>query len=496
MACHHGVLIGLLLLGASAGAACFPTASFMCGDSTQCQLGGARGSCEPTGYCSYDDDVCPSGRRYHEDAPPGLAGRCVGADGDESSTTTSPLPPGETSADTAHTTESLPTCGDGVLDEGEGCDDGDRLDDDACNRRCEPAGDVQWETSPQIPGDDAALAVIPDGDGFIVGGVAPGGIDQDLVVTRYAADTLVWQGRYDGPGPDGDSMGALVRREDGSLFAVGSVDGRPGVLEIDARGGLTEARTESARGEWRAAAAGPRSTLIAAGRTDLERGAGDDILVRCYRADFSDCGELVVSGAAADGVEQGAGVVVQDPATWVVGSLAVGPGIRTNPLLLRLDAGLAEQSRSVVEETALSGWSGLVASLDGTRLFASGFFDAGSGLRQIRIGAFEDGALVAGRRIERDLEGTDFGRAVAVDSLGQLVVVGEIDRDPTPQGRDYTAWVGKFTPALEPIWERTLAWNGARARAVAVDAQDRIVVVGDFATATQESESFVTVLTP
>src|SRR5687768_4250701 len=58
-----------------------PKNTFRCGDSSACAAGGLQGTCEPTGYCSFDDSSCPFGRRYGELSSPELAGMCVGGMG-------------------------------------------------------------------------------------------------------------------------------------------------------------------------------------------------------------------------------------------------------------------------------------------------------------------------------------------------------------------------------------------------------------------------------
>lgn len=49
-------------------------AAFGCQDAAQC---GDNAFCETNGFCSFPDAECPSGRRYGEHAPTGLAGACV-----------------------------------------------------------------------------------------------------------------------------------------------------------------------------------------------------------------------------------------------------------------------------------------------------------------------------------------------------------------------------------------------------------------------------------
>jgi hypothetical protein len=58
------------LLGCNAG-------GFLCESDEACQQGSAQGSCQPSGYCSFPDDTCPSGQRYGEHAGGSLPNTCV-----------------------------------------------------------------------------------------------------------------------------------------------------------------------------------------------------------------------------------------------------------------------------------------------------------------------------------------------------------------------------------------------------------------------------------
>ena len=80
--------LALTLLAASVLAgACLERVGYRCESDGQCDLGGRDGRCQPTGYCAYADDDCPSGLRYEPDAD-AFADRCVprtgGESGDES----------------------------------------------------------------------------------------------------------------------------------------------------------------------------------------------------------------------------------------------------------------------------------------------------------------------------------------------------------------------------------------------------------------------------
>lgn len=73
----RGLAWGLGLgLGASV-VGCLNIGAYTCTDSNQCRKGSEPGFCQPTGYCSYQDPVCPTGFRYGDEAEDGLAGECV-----------------------------------------------------------------------------------------------------------------------------------------------------------------------------------------------------------------------------------------------------------------------------------------------------------------------------------------------------------------------------------------------------------------------------------
>lgn len=71
----------LILLVALASAGCLRSTQFQCSNDTAC---GASGLCEPSGYCSFPDTDCDSGRRYGDSAG-GNAGQCTsGSTGSDS----------------------------------------------------------------------------------------------------------------------------------------------------------------------------------------------------------------------------------------------------------------------------------------------------------------------------------------------------------------------------------------------------------------------------
>lgn len=71
---------GLLLL-ALAASGCRASRAFECASSDECTSADGSGRCESTGYCSFADPGCPSGRRYGDRSGDDLGGRCVQASG-------------------------------------------------------------------------------------------------------------------------------------------------------------------------------------------------------------------------------------------------------------------------------------------------------------------------------------------------------------------------------------------------------------------------------
>jgi hypothetical protein len=74
-----------LLLLALAG--CTPIEhAFVCHGDSSCVDGVRKGTCEPSGWCSFPDAICPSGSRYGAFAGGGLSHQCVGPGGDDGGT--------------------------------------------------------------------------------------------------------------------------------------------------------------------------------------------------------------------------------------------------------------------------------------------------------------------------------------------------------------------------------------------------------------------------
>ena len=78
-----------LTLGLSAALAC-GRLEYRCERDTDCAIEDRPlGTCEPTGWCSYAHDECPSGRLYGDLVGDGLARTCVPIDESDGSSSSS-----------------------------------------------------------------------------------------------------------------------------------------------------------------------------------------------------------------------------------------------------------------------------------------------------------------------------------------------------------------------------------------------------------------------
>ena len=145
-----------------------------------------------------------------------------------------------------------PACGNGYVEAGEECDDGNRDDGDACSSICEVPCGLELEVLELAPTaqsniDGLQIAGGADGGFVVLGTIREITVDQEmnstvgprqiLVLAYDAAGEQLWQRRL-GP-PMGDAAAAGVALDgDGNIAVIGSVDGADmsdiWVLKLDA----------------------------------------------------------------------------------------------------------------------------------------------------------------------------------------------------------------------------------------------------------------------
>jgi len=181
-----------------------PVDIFACETSDQCTIGGA---CQAaTGFCSFTDNSCESGQRYGDAAGDGLANTCVPVSvscGNGVVEQPEECDDGNTATDDDCVSCRFARCGDGGVRPGiEDCDDGNTADGDACNSIClDCSGDASVVAGGHCymridaPATwDAAAADCYARGGFLA---SISSTDENAAVTTLAATGTAWIGLED-----------------------------------------------------------------------------------------------------------------------------------------------------------------------------------------------------------------------------------------------------------------------------------------------------------
>lgn len=170
--------------------------------------------------------MCTDGRAgFQLCAPNGQElGRCQCTDPDPDDGGTSESGEEESSGGSSDDGGGL--CGNGTIDEGEQCDDGNRRGNDTCSDTCIEECGQQWETivgerDTASFGNDAAVG--SDGSVAVVG-TQQGRDNNDIWVARYDADgSELWSTSVDLGG--NDSASSVAMDDSGNIVVVGTVSG-------------------------------------------------------------------------------------------------------------------------------------------------------------------------------------------------------------------------------------------------------------------------------
>jgi hypothetical protein len=442
---------------------------FGCRDDTQCVTPDGAGVCEVSGFCSFPDPSCASGRRYGKHAGDGLANTCTTPEHDGTSGGSAA---GTVASEVTSTGGSSASSVSGETDP-DGCTEASSGDDcePDCEADCESSGTVLWVRTFDggLGLDDAIRDVVglPDGRIAAVGngrprgstgnrveirlhdadgdpvwverpadigngvgwGVEPSG-DSSIVVsaelysghmwvTRLGLDkTSAWSTLDDGAGFD------VVADDSGRTWVSGRVEGQLALWELDGQGAIVDVI---------AGAPLPTGSSVA---WDLAQGPD---------------GTLVLVGNDGTGH---AWVGAYDPAQ---GAIA---WTKPNPQ--------PEATASEVYGVALTPRGDVVtcgySSVDGQ---AAGWIASGA---QNLAWARRGESLGSPLNIHQ----------VAVAASGEIAASGWIQGDDSQD-----IWIAKLTPDGDLVWAHVFA--GAEGQAdygwsVTIDAQQRVVAGGAIAT--------------
>lgn len=143
----------------------------------------------------------------------------------------------------SETTSPASTCGDGHVDPSESCDDGNQTNGDGCNVDCRPTGEQVWEFRSGTPDADAIndVTVTLAGDILVCGYSSPQDADRWVAMFDKTGGEL-WSKTYNQPGYEtllgiastpttAYVVGSVASGADGHDIWVGGVDPADGTIK-------------------------------------------------------------------------------------------------------------------------------------------------------------------------------------------------------------------------------------------------------------------------
>jgi cysteine-rich repeat protein len=434
------------------GGACVDLQAYTCSDDTEC-TSASEGVCEDTGHCSYPDAECESGRRYGGLAA-AFSGQCTTAVGTTDSSGSSDSGPGATATTTNVETSGTDStsedtgppipveCGNGVVEEGEECDDLDAVDGDGCNTDCLRSGSPRWE-----------VVVASDG----------GGSDRLFGLTQLAAGDLVAVGRMEAATADALLLRMTVDGEEVQRL-VYDVGGGYDDIEAVTQGGLGDLYVCG-----RATVKGSTSPWVGSWDPQLP----DEPIIHgplpapltgnCHDIAYATSNELVVVGGTgtaawsywffADDVEGGEPAVFANTGADVLKEVVRGPDTSIYVAGQLDDAGVVHQPVSpldlgtaLVQTTEVVELQTMVVTDD--TIFVGGLLREVASIDDAWVAAYElDGS--ERWRYAPDVDGIDEVEDIAVDGAGNVFTIGHrVTEDPD-------RWVAKLDPEGALVWQRS-----------------------------------------
>ncbi|MEM6995067.1 MAG: hypothetical protein AAF721_31425 [Myxococcota bacterium] len=403
-------------------ASCLPRPVFECAEDAQCAELGEDARCNPAGYCSEVDQNCESGRRFHEYAGEGLASACTDV-----------------------------TCGDGVVQANEACDDANDIDGDGCNRDCRPSGEELWTVGYASPGNVRdrcySVAVDSQGSAAVIGHVTVEGQGHNLWVRQYTADGEPgWTWTLNGDG-DGDEEGWSILALDNDEWLVS------GYIET------ADATNDAWIGRINA-----DGILV----WDAQWDGGESYLDQARDVLLADNGDVVAIGYATTDRQRETDLWFQrrSPDGQSVLWTQHRPGLADN-----------EQDRAHGLTAIAGGYVGV------------GMKQAGGSMRYW-VEAFDEngGTLWSDEGVEGDPDAVWTAAATLPD--GNVLLAGF--REQTPDDQDM--WLQARTPDGAVVWEEFVASPGGdndKANALVVDARGGFLVGGEMGAGAGSTDAWI-----
>lgn len=400
-----------------------------------------------------------------------LAAACVQKTDFDVSDADSGSDDGASASDTGDSTDTAdPPCGNGMLDPGEACDDGNGVDGDGCQSDCTPGGgEVLWTAEDDGFGSGLSVVALPDG-GFVVATQR-----HDLI--RFDAEgQQLWARALDF---DDNRVAGLALAPDGDVLVVGHA-----IIEPDsaiAELWVSEVAVGDGSEQWLAR---PDIPLLSRWGNVIASGPDGALRVGGFGGGEGGSVALMV-GLAADGTLQWweqatelgnddaqatSVVVLPDGSTVFAGVVGDDEGWAR-----RVDAGGQELWTESYDVAELGGpRASLERGSDGTlHLAGTGYDDEGSFTSVIALA--DDGSRLATHSWRRPGAGGQklFGTALADD--GTLYLAGSQD---DPDASLHGALDAQGTPLWSDVVLEDAPPYGGIVYDAAVLSDDSVVFVG------------------
>jgi cysteine-rich repeat protein len=379
--------------------------------------------------------------------------------------------------------DSAPICGDGNVDPGEDCDDGNELDADGCNVDCRSSGAelfaIRIDPEPLAPGARtraAAFGVSSAHDDVVVVGYQefaladPADKQRDGWMARYDGEgALLWQTRV-GQSTSAEAFEA-VESSGPHLYVSGTLAGRGQLLRVDSADGSLEqilVDLPDQRIHDHAMILGADAAVVGEQAGHAEARLYDQLFgPPVWEHDLFGFGFTAYYGVAlAEDLEF----------AYVCGELA-SDNLGQMGWLLRYDL-IAGETQWDVNFGELGASANAVAVLGDDDVIVVGWLPVANQGRDAYVARYQQsGVLVWVQQLEGGLASSDGALGVAVDSQDMIVVAGSRS---SIAGNGEDPWVLKLDGDGGLLWQQQLSvgvGNGTFID-VAVMYDDRIALAG------------------
>ena len=399
--------------------------------------------------------------------------------------TTDPTTVGPTTDPTTSSTTEPAVCGNGTLESGEQCDDGNDVEGDGCESDCSLSpGAAYWtRTHDQSGKIDEGAGVATDGVGniYVVANVEDANNQQDIWIRKYdPTGVSLWTQQYDGGVGSIDSVSSVTSDDAGFMIAVGrqSTGGMGSdfwLSRCDPQGQLLWAFTDAGPIFGADIAMLPGGEFVVSG--SIKQNGDDNAWIRRYDGSGAEVWTRVYEGA--DNGPDTASSVAVDGAGNILVAGRTFTMVEGFNIWLRRYTPDGQVDWSVERDGPVGGidWANGIADdpLSG-EIAVVGRVDGEGGSVDIWIAKYDDAGVEQWEVIHDENGETDLANDVDIDSAGNVIVVGQ-----TEFGAQDDIWIGKYSAAGDELWIDVYGNEAGEedlARAVAVDPFDDIVTVG------------------